>query len=137
MAVGSHGTLLKIGDGAGGGEAFTTIGEVKDISGPPQTTDTEEVTSHDSGGWKEYIPTLLDAGDVTFQVNYTGAASQKSLRTDQSNKTLRNFQIVLPTQTPETLSFSAYITSFSYGAPVSGALTADITLKVTGAVTSS
>lgn len=136
MAVGSHGTLLKIGDGATPTEAFTTIGEVKDITGPPQTTDTEEVTNHDSQGWKEYIATLQDGGDITFDINYTGAVSQRSLRTDQANKTKRNFQIVLPLETPETLEFSAYVTSFSYNAPVSGALTASITLKVTGAVTS-
>lgn len=136
MAVGSHGTLLKMGDGATPTEAFTTIGEVKDITGPPQTTDTEEVTNHDSQGWKEYIATLQDGGDITFQINYTGAVTQRALRTAQANKSVDNYQIVLPLDTPETLEFSAMVTSFSYGAPVSGALTADVTLKVTGAVTS-
>lgn len=134
-AISAHGTQLKVGDGADP-EVFTTIAEVKDISGPPQTMDTEEVTNHDSGGWKEYIPTLLDAGEVTFDVNYTGDTSQTSLRTDQQARTLRTWNIVIPFDTPETLEFSGYITNFSYNFPVAGVASGSLTIKVTGAITS-
>lgn len=134
--ISAFGTLLKIGDG-GGTEVFTTIAEVKDISGPSLKLDTEEVTSHSStAGWREYIGTLLDAGEVTFTVNFivTGAThSQTSgLLKDLKNKTLRNFQLVFPNVGNTTWAFSAYVTGFEPSMPVEGALEADVTLKISG-----
>ena len=76
-AVTSHGTLLKVGDGASP-EVFATIAEVKDISGPGTTLSTEDATNHDSGGWREPVPTLLEGGEVTFDLNYYGGTTQTS-----------------------------------------------------------
>lgn len=133
----SHGTLLKVGDGAGGSEAFTTIGEVLDISGPGTTLNTEDATNHDSGGWREPIPTILEGGEVSFELNYYKAATQTSLRTDMEARTKRNFKMVLPLSSPETLSFAGYITNFEYSAPVEGILRASVTVMITGAIVSS
>jgi predicted secreted protein len=132
----SHGTLLKVGDGGTPTEVFSTIGEVKDISGPSMTLNTEDVTSHDSGGWKEEIPTLLEAGEISFDVNYYKAATQVALRSAQMARTRLNFQMVVPLAPTETLSFSGFVTGFEYSAPVEGILTASITIKVSGPVTS-
>lgn len=134
--ISAFGTLLKIGDG-GGTEVFTTIAEVKDISGPSLKLDTEEVTSHSStGGWREYIATLLDAGEVTFDVNFipTNAThSQTSgLLKDLKNKTLRNFQLVFSNVGATTWAFSAFVTGFEPAEPVEGVLAASVTLKITG-----
>lgn len=134
-ASSSHGTQFQVGDGADP-EVFVTVAEVRDITGPGNTVDTEEVTNHDSGGWKEYIPMLSDGGEVSFDLNYFGDASQSALRTDQAAKTLRNYQVVIPFDTPETLAFAGYVTSFSYAFPVAGVAAASVTIKVTGAVTS-
>lgn len=138
MARSSFGTLLKIGDG-GGSEVFTTIGEVRDISGPAMALGTEEVTSHDSAsGFREYIPTLLEGGEVSFTINFTAASTQGfsgGLYTSMTNKTLRNFQLVIPTASAKTCSFAAYVTAFPLNLPVEGAITADITLQISGAVT--
>jgi len=69
-ALSSFGTLLKIGDGSTA-EQFTTIAEVRDISGPALNLGTEEVTPQTApGGWREHVPTLLSAGEVTFEVNF-------------------------------------------------------------------
>lgn len=133
-AVSSSGTLLKIGDGAGS-ETFTTIAEVNDITGPTIDLGTEEVTSHDSSGWREFIPTLKSGGDVTFDINYYSATTQDQLKTDHGNRTKRNFQLVLTTSPAETVAFAAYITGFEVSAPVEGALRASVTLSITGAVT--
>lgn len=132
----SHGTLLKVGDG-GSPEAFTTIAEVLDISGPGTTLNTEDATNHDSGGWREPIPTILEGGEVTFELNYYKSASQTSMRTDMTNRTKRNFQMVLPLTVPETLSFAGYVTNFEYSAPVEGILRASCTIMVTGPITPS
>ncbi len=135
-AISSHGTLLKIGDGAGS-ETFTTIAEVKDISGPSYELAVEEVTNHDSAGWREYIPTLLDVGEITFDINYYSATTQDQLETDLRAKTKRNWKLVfpLPASGTDTRAFAAYITGIELQAPVEGVLSMSLTLRPVGADT--
>ena len=83
-ALSSHGTLMKIGDG-GGSEVFTTIAEVRDISGPSFAVSTEDVTNHDSSRWREHIATIKEGGEITFDINYYSATTQDQLRTDMLN----------------------------------------------------
>lgn len=133
-AVSSFGTLLKIGDGGTPAEVFTTIAEVRDISGPNYTLDTEEVTNHSTvGGYKEFIPTLKDGGEVKFSLNFFQDTTHEALWDDFEAGTRRNFQIVFPIQSgDDTLTFAAFVVDVDHDAPVSGVLTRDITLKVTG-----
>lgn len=142
MATGAfsgYQTLLKIGDG-GGTEAFTTIAEVTKIGGPKFKLDTKDVTSHSStGAWREFIPTLLDAGEVSIDGNFiptNATQSQTSgLLKDMKNRTKRNFQIVLSDTGGTTWSFAAFVTGFEVSAPVDGELSFAATLKITGAPT--
>lgn len=133
-AVAGIGTALKIDNGSG---VYTTIAEVKDITGPAVTADIQEVTNMDSASFfKEYIPTLKDGGEVTFDCNWTGAsATQNQLVTDYGNRTLRNFQIVTTHLSPKTVAFSAYITNLGHTFPVADAVKRAVTLRITGAVT--
>lgn len=134
-AVAAIGTALKIGDG-GTPENFTTIAEVKDISGPGTTLDTIEVTSHDStGGYKEYIPSLKDGGEVTFDMNFVNSAAQDALVTDMENRTKRNFQVVTTHSSPKTAVFAGYITAITHSFPVGDVATRSVTIKVTGPIT--
>lgn len=142
MALSSFGTFLKIGNGGTPTETFTTIAEVRDISGPSFAVGTEDVTNHDSNGWREHIPTIIEGGEVTFDINFVGGATQGfgsgSLYDDMIDKTKRNFQIVLPAgvgSSNDTGSFAAYVTGFELSAPVEGVLTASVTLSITGSVT--
>lgn len=135
-AISAFGTLLQIGDG-GSPETFTTIAEVQDISGPSFSLDTAEVTSHGStGGWKEYIGTLLDGGEVSFDINFlpteTTHGYASGLLKDMVNKTVRNFQIVFPDAASTTWTFAALITGFETSEPVGDQLSASVTLKITG-----
>lgn len=135
-AVSSFGTYLKIGNG-GTPESFTTIAEVLDIEGPELELDTEEVTSHSStGGWEEFVGTILRSGEVSFEVNYvpTHATHDAStgLIADMKARTLRNFQLIFPDGSSTTWSFAAYVTGMNPSAPVSGKLGAEITLKISG-----
>lgn len=134
-AVAAIGTLVKIGDG-GAPETFSTIAEVKDISGPAMTADTIEVTSQDStGGYKEYIPSLKDGGELSFPMNFVNSAAQDALITDYTNRTKRNFQVVTTHGAPKTFSFAGYITNVSHSFPVADVAQRDVTIKITGAVT--
>lgn len=132
----SFGTYLKLGDG-GATEAFTTIAEVKDISGPSLSLATAEATSHGStGGWREFVGTLLDGGEITFDVNFvpTGATHSytSGLIEDMINRTLRNFQLVFPDTGSTTWAFAALVTGVAPSAPVEGILGASISLKISG-----
>ena len=135
-AVSSFGTLLKIGDGATP-EVFTTISEVRDISGPSLAVDTEEVTNHDStAAWEEFVATIVRSGEVTFDLNYHPTESTHDAGTgliaDMVAKTLRNFQLIFTDAGTSTWTFAAFITGFEPSTPVAGALSASCTMKLSG-----
>ncbi len=134
QALSAFGTLLKIGDGASS-ETFTTIAEVTDIGGPELALEIAEVTSHSStNGWKEKIGALLDGGQVSFSINYIPTNSTHNntngLIADMVARTLRNFTLTFPQAT--VWSFSALVVGFSPTEPIDNALTADITLEISG-----
>jgi hypothetical protein len=127
------GTLLKIGDG-GGSEVFTTIAEVRTVDGPKSKVDVVDVT-HMESTEREFIATLLDAGEITINGNYTSVTAQDSLRTTHTAKTKRNFQLVVPIASPETWAFAGFVTSFGPTLPHDGPMAFSATIKLTGAVT--
>ena len=133
-ALASYRTLLKLGDGATP-EIFATIAEVLDISGPALTLNVEDATSHDStDGWAESIGTILEAGDVTFDVQFVPTGATHSYVTglikDMVNRTLRNFQLVFPDAT--TWVLPAFVTGFNPSNTVRGKSTASVSLHVSG-----
>ncbi len=136
-ALGAFGTLLKRGDG-GGSEAFTTIAEVTALSGPTLTRETIDVTHHGSASQhREHIGSLKDSGDVSFSINWqpdlnsaAGHGVTNGLLKDYKDATRRNFQVVWPDTSSTTFAFTGVITSLSPTAPIDGALTADVTIKV-------
>lgn len=128
------GTLLKIGDG-GGSEVFTTIAEVSAIKGIAPKVATTKVTAHDTGPWEQKIATLIDAGQVSFDLNYNNHATQgpgSGLYYDMINRTLRNFQLVIPTTVAKTISFAAYVTDFPFDLPTDAAIKVSCTLEISG-----
>ena len=135
-AISSFGTLLKIGDGAGT-EVFTTIAEVMDISGPSSTMNTAEVTSQTSAnGYSEHIGTILNGGEVSFDINYgpTDGTHDEStgLISVMNARTLNNFQLIFPDSGTTTWSFAALVTGFEPSAPVDGPLTASVSMLISG-----
>lgn len=136
-AISAFGTLLKIGDGATPTETFTTIAEVSNISGPGFSLDTTDVTNHSSpGGWEEAIPTILHAGEVSFDINFVPTDPTHGFSTgllhDMVNRIKRNFQLVFPNAGNTTWSFAAFVTGFEPAEPVDDKLSASVTLKLTG-----
>ena len=134
-AIAAFGTLLKMGNGAGTSEVFTTISEVGDIDGPSDSVDTIDVTSHSSpSARKEFIASLFDSGEVSFPINLdpndATHDATTGLRKKYNDRTITNFQMLFPDASQ--VSFSALVTKFSIKAPVAGKLSADITLKLSG-----
>lgn len=137
MAVSSNGTVLKIGDGTTPTEVFTAIAEIKDIKGPSSSVGTEDVT-HQGSAAAEFVPTVLDNGEVSFDINLDPTSTTHAdLYDDMESKTKRNFQLIMTDSGATQYAFAAYITKFERDMKVKGSLGASITLKITGAITES
>ena len=127
-AIAGFGIQLKIGTVA--------IAELQDVSGPSLSLETIEVTSHSSvEGWKEYIAGLLDAGEISFDINYvpTNATHKNAaggLIYILAQRAVQAFSLVFPDTT--TWTFNAFVTAFEPSAPVADKLSASVTLKLTG-----
>jgi hypothetical protein len=135
QAKAGYGTLLKRGDG-GSPEVFSTVGEVRNISGPTMEVGEAEVTTHSSaaaGSFREFVATLIDAGQIEFEVNYNPSdATHQGIRSDLLNRRTGNWKIVLPGGI-ETVTFSAFVKSAPYEFPTDDVIKQKITLRVTGA----
>jgi predicted secreted protein len=126
----AFGTLFKRG--------AVTIANVSNISGPGLSLDTVDVTSHDStAAWEEVIGTILRSGEVTLDLVFDpNAATHKNssggLLYDLTSRASTTFSMVFPSSATVTWSFTAIVTGFEPSAPVDGALTASVKLKLTG-----
>lgn len=138
MARDATGTLLQLGDAATT-EVFTTIAEVLDISGPSIEVAEIDTTSHDNVGFRTYIPTLADGGEVTFEIEYDLAAATHVETTTglvavTLNRTVRNWRIIPPGQ-GKRWNIRGFVSSFEASYPVGDKQTASITIKVVQAPT--
>ena len=139
-AIPGYGTLLKIGDGAGTAEQFTTIAEVGDIAGPGFSVDTNDVTSHDSpGAMREFKAGLIDPGELSFPINFqpTNATHDAvtGLLSVMSDRAVTNFKLIFPDTGATEAAFAALVTKFDVKEPVAGIISADLTLKISGVIT--
>ena len=126
--------LLKVGNGDGPPETFTSVAglRAKQIQLNAQTVD---VTNADtSGGWREL---LAAAGVRSVSVSGNGifrdATSDETVRGIFFNEALANWQIVIPSF--GTIAGAFQITALEYAGSYDGAVTFTITLQSSGAIT--
>jgi hypothetical protein len=135
-AIASHGTLLKIGDGASP-EVFTTVAEVGDITLPNFGNEKEDVTVQTTPGRKrDYKVTLQKDATVEFSINWDPSDpthdSVTGLKSLADSGKQNNFQCVLPDDVNTTYTFAAIVEDFQPEAPVNGILKANIVLSICG-----
>lgn len=132
------GTQLLRGNGDGPPETFTAIAAIESIGGPQLKTTMLDVTTLDSlSGFAEFIPTFKDGGEVPFTLIFEpDLTGHQKLLGDWVNKTLKNFELIFPSDTPITWTFAAYVSEYQVkiGSP-KDALKADCKLRITGAPT--
>lgn len=120
-----------------------TIAEVKDVNGPEQSAEFDDVTNQQSPNfYQELIPTLIKGGMVTFDCNFIpGDASQGSgsgLLSFMQARGLRTFTITPPApDAAHVISFTAYVGKWAPKMPTTKAATLAVELQVTGPVTTS
>jgi hypothetical protein len=118
---------------------YTTVAEVKDITGPGIQVDTDDVTNQSSPNYfEEIIPTLKRGQTASFDVNLIPSdATQNSstgLLSFLLNRTLMYWNIVMGTS-GKNMSWAGYVVKFEPKFPVTKAMTATVDIKVTGAIT--
>jgi hypothetical protein len=133
-AISGPGFIIGVATSALG--PFTTMEEVKAISGPEQVVATVDVTNQSSpNNYREWIPTLIDGGSVTFPVNYNPSnTEQNAALTTLKARTLTYFQLTIGT-TGEALHWAGYFVKFGGTWPVDNVAAIDVEIKITGPVT--
>jgi predicted secreted protein len=132
----AFGTILRIGSTSGSGG--TAVANVTSIDGPELSLETIDVTTHDStGGWRQFIGGLLDAGEVPLELVFDPALgthrnASGGLLHALINRTTTEFTLVLPSSPTVSWYFNALVTAFQVQAPIDDKLPANVTLKITG-----
>lgn len=129
MATAAMGTKLFIG--------INSVAELTSISGLEISADTVETTNLDSGGWRNYIQGVRDAGEVSISGYFVPGDTngQAALYTALTGGTIGTYKITFPSAMGAEWSFSAIVTGFTTGAEMEDSVTFEATLKVSGAPT--
>jgi predicted secreted protein len=122
---------------------LSTIAEVKSISGPDLSKEVIDVTSLDStGGYREFIASFRDGGNVSLNVNFTRAGfdALKTVFDADNEEGLAQYTIEFQdgqgTAGANTqIIFNAYVVEMPVSITFDDAVMFDVTLKVTGQVT--
>ena len=111
------------------------IAAVTNISGPSLALDTEDVTTHDStAAFEEVVATILRSGEVNLDIVYDPAGGTHDATTGLvyrlENRLKSYFDLIF--RGTNNWTFSGYVTGFEPSTPVDGALTASVSMKLTG-----
>lgn len=131
----ANGTLLGIGNGIGGASvSYTTVPEMMKLQGPSIKFDLLDVSSHDSVGYfREFVPGLADGHEISGEANWRPSNTvHKGIRVDSYARTNRDFQLVFPDVSDNTVKVQTYIQSFAPSADIGAVLRAALSLKITG-----
>lgn len=114
---------------------WLTIAEVKKIQHTGSKTDLADVTNLSSSGFREFLATLSDSGEVSIDANFVPKdAGQAILMTDFNNQALAYYMIVLPNSLGQA-QFQAYVSSSDFDLPFDKEGSRTIKLKITGPIT--
>jgi len=132
-AISGVGTQFRRWNSATG--SWESIAQIKSISGPGMSRGTSDTTALDTtGGYKTFIAAFRDPGTVSLTMNFT-RDTYEQMKDDFEDDNAQNYEIVLPDDETTTLEFEGLVTELPLSVPTDGVITADVTIKVSGAVT--
>jgi predicted secreted protein len=116
------------------GASFVVLAEVYEVTPPEVSVDQVEVTHFKSPGRsREYIAALSDNGTASASMNYVpNSATDQLIETLLTSGDTAEMQITYPNGV--TVTFDAFVASYSKAIPVADRMTADVSFKVTGDV---
>lgn len=117
------------------GSAWVAISEVRSITGPTMTRGTIDTTSLDTtGGYRTFITGFRDPGTISFNMLFN-RDGYDLMKTDFESEVAQNYEIVLPDDDKTSFEFAGLVNELPITVPTDDAITCDITIKITGAVT--
>ncbi len=114
---------------------YNRLLEMTSISGPSQSRDTIDVTSHDSlDMYREFIAGPASGGEVSVEGNLIieDELGQMNFYDDLQAGTKRKAWIVLPMDTGAAMTFDALPTSFSPSNPYEDKIGVSLAMQITG-----
>lgn len=132
-------TLLQVSAG-GSPESWVTIAGISSINGPSFNVEVQDVTTHSNAlPWRSKIPTLLDAGELSFDLFFDPSESSHSENSNGIvalflNRVKTRWRLKFPP--PNNTSYficEGFCSRFEMQEPVDGVLTASCTITWTGA----
>lgn len=126
---------------------WTVVAQIRDLAGPAIESDQIEVSHRQSGGtidrFRRYVAGLADGGEVAFDIVFDPdhASHDPTVTGSMYNLAetgeVNSFRITFPGAGSDitTATFSAFVSNFEVDSPLEDGLTADLTLKITGAIT--
>jgi len=139
-AIQAQGTLLKMGDGASP-ENFTTIAEVRDITGPTLSRKSNDVTPIDAIFEQILAGGVARLGSLTFVIGYIPGSATHNITTGLvykwKNNIKTNFKLIFTNDVAgsATYLFEAWVLKVEPVTKVDGDVTANVEIKLTGTPT--
>ena len=127
-----------------GGTSYSTIGQVtSDISGPGFSRGSIDVTNHaDSDMFRQKMPGLIDAGQISFTVAFDPADATHNWATgllddfDGDGCTLPAWRITMNVctalVTSSTWTFDGFVAGMDFSAGLEDVHRADVTVEISG-----
>lgn len=117
--------------------AYEDIVGLGDITGPSESVDILDVTSHSSPNEsEEIIPTIHRHGEIAAPLRFDPALTvHTALLTDKQTKRLGTWKLIMTDPGATELQFQGYVTSLDYSFAVAGALQQNFKIRLTGALT--
>lgn len=113
---------------------YTTIGNVKGISGVGSGEASDIDITHLTSDAKEYTTGLIDNGTMSLTLDYDGADDGQIIIQDAvEGSTTLKFKITLP-NSAGSFTFNGIPKSFSKDISVDSVVTSSVSVRVTGAI---
>jgi len=128
-AIRSAGTLIKVRISG----VLTLIPDAQDFDGLGGEADDMEITPLDNTSDKEFLTDIADPGTFTFKCNYVPSnAVHKYLIAARKAGTVEFFQVTFVSG--DLCSFNGIVKSFKRGGARGAVVMADVSIKITGAI---
>ena len=126
-------TLFQIGSAASP-PTYTTVGEVRSISGPTTSAEIVDVTTHSLlGYWRKKLAVLLDPGEISFPMNYDPADALHAFAAGLwflfINLITRDMKMLFPSAAGN-LVFEGQVMRHEFDAPVDNVLGVNVGISI-------
>jgi len=119
---------------------YSSIAEVKALAVPTVEIEYLDATTLDStGGYREYVAGLKDAGEITIPCGYTSGVYNSAIGY-QNNGTLIYFRTTMPLETGQTTTgdvfqFTGYVRPVLQQNAIGELIGLDLVIRISGAPT--